>query len=125
MVEPLRRLLQQNACPWTKQAVEVVCEVARQVLESPKWLNAALDKELRMEARISMTGIAVILLQRHPERAQEWAPVAMWGHCLKALEPSDSRMLLELKALREGAFKLAQFTAFAKHLTMRVSYACS
>ena len=37
-------------------------EVVRRVLESPKWLNAALDEELRMEARVSMTGIAVILL---------------------------------------------------------------
>ena len=74
-----------------------------------------------MEACVSMTGIAVILLQRHPERAQEWAPVATWGRCLEALEQSDSCVLLELKVLREGAFKLAEFTAFAKHLTMRVS----
>ena len=44
-----------------------------------------------------------------------------WGRCLEALEQSESRVLLELKALREGAFKLAEFTAFAKHLTMRVS----
>ena len=48
-------------------------------------------------------------------------PVATWGHCLKALEQSDSRILRELKALQEGAFKLTKFTAFAKHLTMRVS----
>ena len=74
-----------------------------------------------MEARVSMTGIAVILLQWHPERAREWVPVATWGRCLEALEQSDSRVLLELKVLQEGAFKLAEFTAFAKHLTMRVS----
>ena len=74
-----------------------------------------------MEARVSMTGIAVILLQRHPAHAREWAPVVTWGRCLEALEQSDSRVLLELKALQEGAFKLAEFTAFAKHLTMRVS----
>ena len=74
-----------------------------------------------MEARVSMTRIAVILLQRHPEHARQWAPVATWGRCLEVLEQSDSRVLLELKALREGAFKLAEFTAFAKHLTMRVS----
>ena len=47
--------------------------------------------------------------------------MATWGRCLEALEQSDSRVLLEMKALREGAFKLAEFTAFAKHLTMRVS----
>ena len=74
-----------------------------------------------MEACVSMTGIVVILLQWHPEHARQWAPVGTWGRCLEALEQSDSRVLLELKALREGAFKLAEFTAFAKHLTMRVS----
>ena len=74
-----------------------------------------------MESCVSITGIAVILLQRHPECSWEWAPVAMWGRCLEALEQSDSRVLLELKVLREGAFKLTKFTAFAKHLTMRVS----
>ena len=62
LVEPLRRLLHQDARPWTKQAAESVREVAWRVLESPKWLNAALDEELCMEARVSMTGIAVILL---------------------------------------------------------------
>ena len=74
-----------------------------------------------MEARVSMTGIAVVLLQRHLERAREWAPAATWKRCLEALEQLDSRVLLELKALREGAFKLAEFRAFAKHLTMWVS----
>ena len=49
-----------------------------------------------MEARVSMTWIAVILLQLHPERVQEWAPVETWGRCLEALEQSDNRVLLEL-----------------------------
>ena len=74
-----------------------------------------------MEAHVSITGIAVILLQWHPECSREWAPVAVWGRCLEALEQSDSRVLLELKALCEGAYKLSEFTALAKHLTMRVS----
>ena len=85
LVEPLRRLLRQDAHPWTKQAAESVCEVDRRVLESPKWLNATLDKELYMEARVSTTGIAVILLQRHPEHAREWAPVATWDVASKPL----------------------------------------
>ena len=42
--------------------MEAVCEVARWVLEAPKWLNAALDKELRMEACVTITGIMVVLL---------------------------------------------------------------
>ena len=45
----------------------------------------------------------------------------MWGCCLKTLEQLDSCILLELKVLCEGAYKLLEFTAFAKHLTMRVS----
>ena len=80
-----------------------------------------LDKEFCMEARVSITGIAVILLQQHPECSWEWALVAMWGRCLEALEQLDSRVLLELKVLREGAYKLSEFTAFTKHLTMQVS----
>ena len=61
------------------------------------------------------------LLQWHPEHPREWAPGATWGRCLEALEQSDSRVLLELRVLREGTYKLLEFTAFAKHLTMRVS----
>ena len=73
-----------------------------------------------MEVHVTITGIAVVLLQLHPERLREWAPVATWGCCLEALEQSDSRVLLELKVLREGAYKLSEFTAFAKHLTIQV-----
>ena len=74
-----------------------------------------------MEARVTITGIVVILLQWHPERAQEWVPVATWGCCLEALQQLDSRVLLELKAHREGAYKLSELTAFSKHLTTRLS----
>ena len=70
LVEPLRLLLWQDAHPWTNQAADSVREVAWRVLKSPKWLNAMLDEELCMKACVSITGIAVILLQRHPERAQ-------------------------------------------------------
>ena len=121
LVEPLRRLLGQDVRPWTPQAARAVREIAQRVIDSPRWLNAARDDELRMEARVTPAGLAVVLLQRHPERPREWAPVATWGRCLDALEQSDSRVLLELKALREGAHKLSEFTAFATNLTMRVS----
>ena len=47
--------------------------------------------------------------------------MATWGHCLEALEQLDSHILLELKVLREGAYKLSEFIAFFKHLTMWVS----
>ena len=47
--------------------------------------------------------------------------VATWGRRLEALEQSDSCVLLELKVLHEGAYKLSEFTSFAKHLTMQVS----
>ena len=78
-------------------------------------------EELRMEARICRTGLAVILLQRHPDHRLRWSPVASWGRCLDALEQLDSRVLLELKALREGAWKLTEFTAYSPRLVMRVS----
>ena len=42
-------------------------EVAQRVLETPKWLNAVLYEEFRMEACITITGIAVVLLQWYPE----------------------------------------------------------
>ena len=47
LAEALRRLLRQDARPWTKQAADSVHKVARRVLESPKWLNAALDEDVR------------------------------------------------------------------------------
>ena len=42
-------------------------QVALRVLETPKWLNVALDEELCMEARVTIMGIVVVLLQWHPE----------------------------------------------------------
>ena len=65
-------------------------EVAQWVLKTPKWLNATLDEELHMEACVTITGIAVVLLQRHPERTRDWELVATWVHCLEALEQSGS-----------------------------------
>ena len=50
-----------------------------------------------------------------------WCPVASWGRTLDALEGECSRVLLELKALREGAWKLSEYTAYSKNLVMRVS----
>jgi hypothetical protein len=37
------------------------------------------------------------------------------------LELEESRVLLELKALREGSWKLSEFTAHAPRLTMKIS----
>ena len=37
------------------------------------------------------------------------------------MEQTESRVLLELKALWEGAWKLSEFTAFAPNLVMKVS----
>ena len=36
-------------------------------------------------------------------------------------ELEESRVLLELKALREGAWKLSEFTAYSKHLTLKIT----
>ena len=63
-----------------------------------------------METRVSSHGIAALLLQRHPGKPRTWTPVASWGHCLEPLEKMESRVLLELKALHEGAWKMGEFT---------------
>lgn len=84
-------------------------------------MNLDPSEELRVESRVCTSGVAIILLQRHPERRLTWCPVASWGRCLDVLEQQESRVLLELKALREGAWKLSEFTAYASRLVMRVS----
>ena len=119
--EPLRELLGQDAQPWTTQATEAVRRTITAITNTPRWLNADLAQEIRMESRVTSAGIAVVLLQRHPEHRRRWLPVATWGRAVDALERNDSRVLLELRALREGAHKLVEFTAFARHLTMLVS----
>ena len=48
-------------------------------------------------------------------------PVASWGRCLEPLEKMESRVLLELKALHEGAWKMGKFMAFSQQLTMQVT----
>ena len=121
LVEPLRQLLGQDAHPWMPEAGECVREVARRVIKAPHWLNADLSEELRMETRVSSHSIATLLLQRHPGKPRTWMPVASWGRCLEPLEKMESRVLLELKALREGAWKMGEFTAFSQKLTMQVT----
>ena len=84
-------------------------------------MNADPSEELRMETRVQRTGIGTLLLQRLPDQRRSWAPVASWGRCLEAIEVEESRVMLELKALREGCHKLDDFTAFSPHLTMKIS----
>ena len=103
LVELLRQLLGRDAHPWTPKAGECIREVARLVIKAPRWLNADLSEELRMETRVSSRGIAALLLQRHPGKLRTWMPIASWGRCLEPLEKMESRVLLELKALHEGA----------------------
>ena len=38
--------------------------------------------------------------------------IASWGCCLEPLEKLESHILLELKALHEGAWKMGKFMAF-------------
>ena len=47
--------------------------------------------------------------------------MASWGRCLEPLEKLESCVLLELKALCEGARKMGEFTAFSQHLIMQVT----
>ena len=43
-----------------------------------------------------------------------------WGYCLEPLEKLKSHVLLELKALQEGTWKMGEFMAFSQHLVMQV-----
>ena len=74
-----------------------------------------------METRVSSHSIATLLLQRHLGKPRTWMPIASWGYCLKPLEKMESCVLLELKTLQEGAWKLGKFTAFSQQLTMQVT----
>ena len=74
-----------------------------------------------METRVSSHGIAALLLQRHPGKPRTWMPVASWGRCLEPLEKMESRVLLELKALHEGTWKMGKFMAFSQNLIMQVT----
>ena len=96
-------------------------KVVHRIVSSPRWLNASPDDELRAEPSVSREGIALLLLQRDPEHRLKWLPVASWGRCLDPLEQQDSRVLLELRALREGCWKLSEFTTYANRLVLSVS----
>ena len=85
---------------------ECICEVARCVITALHWLNADLSAELRMETRVSSRGIATLLLQQHLGKPRTWMPIASWGCCLELLKKMESCVLLELKALHEGAWKM-------------------
>ena len=90
-------------------------------MDSPRWLNMSASDEARLESRVTSKGIAVLLLQRDPEHSRRWLPVATWGRCLETLELHESRVMLELRALREGCWKLSEYTAFHPKLSMIVS----
>ena len=121
LVEPLHQLLGQDARLWMPEAGECIHELVRHIIMVPHWLNADLSEELRMETRVSSHGIAALLLQRHPGKPRTWMPIASWGCCLKPLEKMESRVLLELKALQEGTWKMGKFMAFSQNLTMQVT----
>ena len=121
LTEPPRCLLGQDARPWTEEAEAAVRIVAQMIVTTPKWMNMDPEEELRLETRVVKDGIAVLALQHHPEHRTKWLPVASWGRCLDATEVEDSQTLLEAKALREGSWKLSEYTAFARNLSMVVS----
>ena len=48
-------------------------------------------------------------------------PVVSWSHCLEPLEKLESHLLLELKALQEGTWKMGKFMVFSQYLVMQVT----
>ena len=76
LTEPLRELLGQDAKPWTTAAEATVRDVANRIGGYPLWMNMLAEGEVRVETRIVRDGLAVILLQRNPEKRTQWLPVA-------------------------------------------------
>ena len=87
----------------------------------PHCLNADLSAKLRMETRISRNGKAALLLQQYPDKPRTWTPMASCGHWLEPLEKLESCILLELKALHKGAWKMGKFMAFSQNLVIQVT----
>ena len=77
--------------------------------------------ELHIETRVSSCNIAALILQHHPDKPRIWIPMASWGHCQEPLEKLESRVLLELKVLHEGTWKMSEFTAFSQQPVMQVT----
>ena len=48
-------------------------------------------------------------------------PIESWGLCFKPLEKLENHILLELKALQEGAWKMGKFMAFSQKPVMQVT----
>ena len=74
-----------------------------------------------MEIKVSSHSIATLLLQQHPDKLRTWIPMAGFGRCLKLLKKLESHVLLELKALSEGTWKMGKFMAFSQHLVIQVT----
>ena len=47
--------------------------------------------------------------------------MASWDYCLEPLEKPESHVLLELKALHDGTWKIGEFIAISQHLVMQVT----
>ena len=85
----------------------------------PHWLNADLMDELCIETKVSSHAIAALLLQQYPDKLRTWMPMASWGCCLELLEKLESHVLLELKALCEGTWKMGEFMVFTSNWLYR------
>ena len=48
--------------------MECVWMTANQVISMPRWLNMDPAEKLRVEARVMPDGLAVLLIQRHPDQ---------------------------------------------------------
>ena len=105
-----------------KEAGECICEVVHgMLLLCHAGLMQTLWPSYKWKTRVSSHGIAALLLQQHPGKPRTWMPVVSWGHCLEPLEKMESHVLLELKALHEGTWKMGEFMAFSQKLTMQVT----
>ena len=77
--------------------VEYIHRVVWRIIIALFWLNVDLLAKLRMDTRVSVYGIATLLLQYHPDKSLTWMPMTNWCCCLEPLEKLESHILLKLK----------------------------
>ena len=114
MIEPLRELLGQDSKAWTPKVTAAVRGVVDSVVGTCRWMNPAMEEELRMEVRVAPGGLVAVVLQRDPAAPRRWLPVCCWGRTLEAAERHVPHVVLELMAFREAAWKLSDVCAYAR-----------
>lgn len=98
MSEPLRKLLSHDSVKWTPEAFEAIRQTAKLALSHIPWLAYEPALPVRAEARLVPDALALLMLQKNPEKPREWLPVASWSRLFNAQERTTPVPMLEAKA---------------------------